>query len=120
MINWINRERPARQFPLSDFNRLSHELKPCDVILVEGRTRVSDIIRWLTNSPWTHAALYIGRLDDVEDVGLRATIASLYSGDAQDRLIVESLLGHGTIVRALSSYDCEHLTHLQTFKTVRR
>ena len=109
MINWINRERPTRQFPLSDFDRLSNELKPCDVLLVEGRTRVSDIIRWLTNSPWTHAALYIGRLHDVEDEELRATLSSLYSGDTQDRLIVESLLGHGTIVRALSSYDCEHL-----------
>ena len=109
LTNWLNRQRPARQFPLSDFDRLSHELKPCDVVLVEGRTRVSDIIRWLTNSPWTHAALYIGRLYDVEDHELRATIAAHYSGDAGDRLIVESLLGHGTIVRALSVYDCEHL-----------
>ena len=109
MINWINRQRPTRQFPLSDFDRLSHELKPCDVLLVEGRSRVSDIIRWLTNSPWTHAALYIGRLYDLEDDELRATIASLYSGESQDRLIVESLLGQGTIVRELSAYDCEHL-----------
>ena len=109
MTNWINRERPARQYPLSDFDRLSDELKPCDVLLVEGRTRVSGIIRWLTNSPWTHAALYIGRLNDLEDERLRATIASLYSGDACEKLIVESLLGHGTIVRALSSYKGEHL-----------
>jgi hypothetical protein len=109
MINWINRQRPTRQFPLSDFDRLSHELKPCDVLLVEGRSRVSDIIRWLTNSPWTHAALYIGRLHDLEDDELRATIASHYSGEPRDRLIVESLLGRGTIVRALSAYDREHL-----------
>ena len=71
IINWINRERPARQFPLSDFDRLSRVLTPCDVILVEGRTRVSDIIRWLTNSPWTHAALFIGRIDDIQDDALR-------------------------------------------------
>jgi hypothetical protein len=76
LINWINRERPARQIPLSDFDRLSFELKTCDVVLVEGRTRVSDIIRWLTNSPWTHAALYIGRVCDVEDNELRAAIIS--------------------------------------------
>jgi hypothetical protein len=109
LISWLNRERPPRQYPLSDYDRLSHELKPCDVVLVEGRTRVSDIIRWLTNSPWTHAALYLGRLYDIEDLELRATIASHYRGDAGDRLIVESLLGQGTIVRALSVYDCEHL-----------
>jgi hypothetical protein len=109
IINWINRERPARQFPLSDFDRLSRVLTPCDVILVEGRTRVSDIIRWLTNSPWTHAALFIGRIDDIQDDALRARVASLYQGSSGDRLIVESLLGHGTVVRALSVYDCEHL-----------
>jgi len=109
LINWINRERPARQIPLSDFDRLSFELKTCDVVLVEGRTRVSDIIRWLTNSPWTHAALYIGRLCDVEDNELRAAIVSQYCGDSGDRLIVESLLGHGTVIRALSVYDSEHL-----------
>jgi hypothetical protein len=108
-INWLNRAKPPRQFPLSDFDRISHELRPCDVVLIEGRSRVSDIIRWLTNSPWTHAALYIGRLYDIEDDELRARIASLYGGDSGDRLVIESLLGFGTVVRSLDVHDDEHL-----------
>ncbi|MBT4161584.1 MAG: hypothetical protein HOC70_06110 [Gammaproteobacteria bacterium] len=109
LINWLNREKPPRQFPLSDFDRISHELRPCDVILVEGRSRISDIIRWLTNSPWTHAALYIGKIYDLEDEKLRELISRHYDGEPGDRLVIESLLGYGTIVRALSLYEREHL-----------
>ena len=108
-IKWLNKEKGPRQFPLSDFDRISHEIRPCDVILVEGKSRISDIIRWLTNSPWTHAALYIGRLYDIEDPDLQEVVAKNYSGVAGDRLVIESLLGYGTIVRSLDTYDKEHL-----------
>ncbi|MGI9323566.1 MAG: YiiX/YebB-like N1pC/P60 family cysteine hydrolase, partial [Pseudomonadales bacterium] len=95
--------------PLSDFGRISHELKPCDVLLVEGRSRISDLIRWLTNSPWTHAALYLGRLYDIEDEELRALVQSHYDGDPSDRLVIESQLGQGTIVTPLDAYKADHL-----------
>lgn len=36
-------------------------LKPGDVLLVEGDTRVSVVIKYLTQSTWSHAALYVGR-----------------------------------------------------------
>jgi len=109
VIKLLNRKKPLRQFPLSDFERLSHELKPCDVILVEGRSRVSDIIRWLTNSPWTHAALYIGKLYDIDDSVLRQQITDSYDGEPNDRLVIESELGYGTVVRSLNVYEEEHL-----------
>lgn len=35
-------------------------LQPADVLLVEGNTRVSSAIKYLTQSTWSHAALYIG------------------------------------------------------------
>lgn len=35
-------------------------LQPCDVLLVEGNTRLSAIIKHLTQSTWSHAALFIG------------------------------------------------------------
>ncbi len=109
VTNWLNRSSQPRQFPLSDFDRICQELRPCDVILVEGRSRVSNIIRWLTNSPWTHAALYIGRLYDIEDEELRDQIAAHYEGRPEDRLMIESLLGYGTIIRPLRLYKQEHL-----------
>lgn len=109
LTSWLNRERPLRPFPLSDFDRISHELRPCDVILVEGRSRVSDVIRWLTNSPWTHAALYIGRIYDIDDESVRRRVIDNYDGEPTERLIIESLLGFGTIVRPMSVYEGEHL-----------
>lgn len=35
-------------------------LKPCDVLLVEGDRRVSVAIKYVTQSTWSHAALYVG------------------------------------------------------------
>lgn len=35
-------------------------LEPGDVVLIEGNTRLSAIIKFLTQSTWSHAALYVG------------------------------------------------------------
>lgn len=35
-------------------------LQPADVLLVEGNTRFSTAIKFLTQSTWSHAALYVG------------------------------------------------------------
>jgi hypothetical protein len=39
---------------------LRESLKLGDVILIEGNTRLSAIIKFLTQSTWSHAALYVG------------------------------------------------------------
>ncbi|MGE0386999.1 MAG: lipo-like protein [Gammaproteobacteria bacterium] len=39
---------------------LRRTLQPADVLLVEGDTRVSVAIKYLTQSTWSHAALYVG------------------------------------------------------------
>lgn len=108
-IKWLNRQGSVRSLQLSDYERIKYELRPCDVLLVEGRSRVSDVIRWITQSPWTHAALYIGRLNDIEDPDLRKIVQHHYQGDRDDRLIIESLLGFGTVVHNLDNYEHDHL-----------
>ena len=40
--------------------RLIACLQPGDVLLVEGQTRVSVAIKYLTQSTWSHAALFVG------------------------------------------------------------
>ena len=40
--------------------RLMACLQPGDVLLVEGQTRVSVAIKYLTQSTWSHAALFVG------------------------------------------------------------
>jgi hypothetical protein len=39
---------------------LARALRPGDVLLVEGNTRLSAVIKYLTQSTWSHASLYIG------------------------------------------------------------
>jgi hypothetical protein len=69
-------------------------LRPADVLLVEGHSRVSTAIKYLTQSTWSHAALYVGPMpalagpggevpcfieaDMVE--GVRAVPLSLFAG----------------------------------------
>jgi hypothetical protein len=53
----------ARYAPLatSPSEQLAAALRPCDVLLVEGNTRISTAIKYLTQSTWSHAALYLGQ-----------------------------------------------------------
>ena len=67
--------QPSRRYmPLatSDPIRLALALRPADVLLVEGNTRFSTAIKYLTQSTWSHAALYVGPIsglgvDDEKD-----------------------------------------------------
>ena len=48
-----------RRIP-NDLERLTRHVRPGDVVLVEGKTRVGQIIKYLTQSSWSHSALYVG------------------------------------------------------------
>ena len=55
--------RPSRApyaSPATDPERLRASLRPGDVLLVEGNFRISTVIKYLTQSTWSHAALYVG------------------------------------------------------------
>lgn len=109
-IHWLNQEvEPIRKFPLSDFNKLKYELQPCDVLLIEGRNRISQIIKLITQTSWSHSALYIGRLHDIENKSMQEKVAKFYHGDTQNQLVIESLLGAGTIISPLNKYVNEHI-----------
>jgi len=40
--------------------QLAAALQPGDVLLVDGSSRVSGVIKYLTQSSWSHAALFVG------------------------------------------------------------
>ena len=46
--------------PATRAERLLATLQPGDVLLVEGNSRISTAIKYLTQSTWSHAALYVG------------------------------------------------------------
>lgn len=76
----------------SDFRTLCTTLRPADILLVEGNQKISSAIKYLTQSTWSHAAMYIGnRLDEPAD------------GSERPRLI-EVNLGEGCIAAPLSKY----------------
>lgn len=50
-----------------DLRRLMTCIRPGDVLLVEGQTRVSVAIKYLTQSTWSHAALYVGPATGLRD-----------------------------------------------------
>lgn len=111
LASWLNREQESHQFgtPLTDFERLCEELRQGDVLLVEGHSRVSEVIKSITYSPWTHSVLYIGRLVDIKEGALQNKIAEVYNGHPHEQLVVEALLGEGTIVSPVSKYQDKHL-----------
>lgn len=108
-IKWLAKDRPYEGVPLCDFERICYEVRPCDILLIEGRSRVADIIRVITQSSWTHAALYIGRLHDIEDPKLRNLIAIHYKGAPDTQLVIEGLMGEGTVVNPISHYKNDHI-----------
>lgn len=109
VIRWLAHQRPPPEVPLSDFAVLCQELRPCDIILVEGRSRASEVIKQVTYSPWSHAALYVGRLYDIEHAEARELVRRAARPSASEQLVIESLLGQGAVARPLSAYQYDHL-----------
>ena len=109
LIDWLRKDIQEKDSPLCDFERIRHEVRPCDVLLVEGRSRVSQVIKQITQSSWSHAMLYIGRLHDIEDDRVRQIVSKAYLGSPDEQLVIESELGIGTAIIPLSSYEGEHL-----------
>ena len=109
MQKWLMHESKKNHFNLSDFQRIRHEVKCCDVLLIEGRSHIAEVIKTITQSRWSHAALYIGRLHDIEDPLLREKIKSRFDAQPNTQLIIESQLGLGTVIRPLHTYEHKHI-----------
>lgn len=110
LYDWLIYEPPSTEVMPYDFNRLKYELRPGDVLLIEGRSRISKVIRTITQSPWTHAALYIGRLNDFEeDEEMPKLIRNHIEVKENTRLIVEDLIDKGTSITHLHFYRNHHI-----------
>ena len=111
IVDWLNDIPKGNQDmqAINNFDHMIRDLRPADVILFEGRSRVSEVIKIITLSPWTHAALYIGRLSEIADPDARAFVQKNYEGDPNKPLVIESLLGFGTIVNPLTDYVDDNL-----------
>jgi len=83
-------------FTPSDADALRAVLRPGDVLLVEGNNHISGVIKYLTQSTWSHAALYVGAIGD------RVT------ADGEPLVLVEANIGQGVVAAPLSKYARFH------------
>ncbi len=104
MIRFVVKEhRGYRQRNPNDLEALRAVLRPGDVVLVEGSQRISEIIKYLTQSSWSHAALYVG--DAVtKRGGSLARDARDEFGDESNFLLVEATVEKGVSPAPLSKY----------------
>jgi len=91
--------RPLRGFKplaMADIDALRRSLRPADVLLVEGNTRLSTAIKYLTQSTWSHAAIYVGNIPGV-------------AGDETDpKVLIEADLVEGVWAVPLTAYSGLH------------
>ncbi|MBX9701940.1 MAG: lipo-like protein [Acetobacteraceae bacterium] len=86
----------ARRATTNSDLALRRAIRPGDVLLVEGATRISGAIKYLTQSTWSHAALHVG------------PIPGQAEPDGEPHVLVEALLGKGVISSPLSAYTGVH------------
>jgi hypothetical protein len=103
MIDYLTRPLPSyERRGHNDLRALKAHARKGDVILVEGDQRVSAIIRYLTQSSWSHSALYVG--DELTARGGElAAFAHDRFGPEASHLLVEAL-PEGVVASPLIKY----------------
>ncbi len=106
---WLATDVRPRGMPRTDYYRLLENLELADVVLVEGRTRMSGVIQSVTLSSWSHAALYVGRLGDLPSDSVSEHVLRASGNDSRTPVVVEAEIEQGVRLLPLSRYAGEHL-----------
>ena len=77
------RRRRYQHFVVNDPDRLKATIQPGDVLLVDGNQRVSQAIKYLTMSSWSHSALYVGDALLKRDAAMRAAVQHRFGREAR-------------------------------------
>jgi Permuted papain-like amidase enzyme, YaeF/YiiX, C92 family len=83
-------------FTPSDPEALRQSLQPGDVLLVEGNNHIADVIKYLTQSTWSHSALYVG------------AVKGRVAADGEPHVLIEANVGEGVVSAPLSKYIRYH------------
>lgn len=103
ILEYLTEPLPHYQrFVWNDPHALRRHIRKGDVLLVDGDSRVSQIIKYLTQSCWSHAALYVGD-ELLRRGGETAERAREAFGEDAEHLLVEAL-PHGVVASPLSKY----------------
>ncbi|MCK1306666.1 YiiX/YebB-like N1pC/P60 family cysteine hydrolase [Bradyrhizobium sp. 163] len=87
-------QKPANlgePLPSNDSTGLRETLRPGDVLLIEGKGRISGGIKYLTQSAWSHSALYVGPMAGA-------------ATDGEPHVLIEANIDEGVVSAPLSKY----------------
>ncbi len=97
LARYLMKEAPNYEpFTSSDPERLRNLLQEGDVLLIEGNNRIAGIIKYLTQSTWSHSALYVGPIEGAVEP------------NGEPHVLIEAYVGEGVITAPLSKYDTFH------------
>ena len=97
IAGYLQKEVPGYEpFTPSDPDHLRGIIEPGDVMLVEGNNRVSGIIKYLTQSTWSHSALFVGPIDGA------------FEPNGEQHVLIEANIGEGVTSAPLSKYFTYH------------
>lgn len=109
LVRYLTAELPSyqRRVP-NDLARMRAELRPGDVVLVEGKSRISRAIMTLTQSSWSHAAMYVGD-SLLRWGGPHAEAALVRFGAEAAALVLESDMAEGVRAKPVAWYADHNL-----------
>jgi hypothetical protein len=101
-LNWIGRRlarflsepRDDARITTSRPDLLAATLRKGDVLLIEGTSRFASAIRYITQSTWSHAALFVGD--------------ALGTAEGESMLFIEADINEGVRVMPLSHFEHWH------------
>ena len=109
LVGFLIKKDEAASLSPNDLECMRSSIRAGDVLLVEGRSRVGYIIKVISRSSWSHAALCIGSLNSIKDKQLAQKVGEYWDGDPDEPLLVESEIDRGTVVTPLSHYSTYHM-----------
>lgn len=93
-------EKPLKGYEpatTTDEGLLAATLHPGDVLLVEGSNRVSSVIKYLTQSTWSHSAIYVGDCLGKQEA------------NGEPHVLIEAEMSEGVVTSPLSKYRGCHV-----------
>jgi len=89
LASYLSKPRPSYELhQTSSIEKIFKVIEPGDILLVDGNSRISTAIKYLTQSTWSHACLYIGSGD----------------GTAEHATLLEADLNDGVTLVPLNKY----------------
>ena len=99
-------ESPLKSYEkrmINNMGKLYSVIRKGDVVLVEGQSEISRMIKLFTQSSWSHAALYVGDELLKREGSLKEKLLHRF-GDQAYRMVIEAFVGKGVIAEPLNKY----------------